>query len=313
MQWSPSCGGHAHTLKFSPGKGGSRTSGFASPARVLKVKSPPRQGAWAGRVVARLVPRGCWSTGFSWGRKVLFPPFGVWRLRCSPLEMGKLQLRGSHSGGRGAGPPKLPWAERTRAPGRLKSSLAGNPLPQQRPERLARGWTEGAETRWAGLRRHLPRLPARSARLPSLRGRGGRGEPSATARAPRRARPAPGSMGPPLCAARPAPRRARSLPRGQVRALWVLRVGTPGGGQEGTGNSWVLKKQGAATPVCRGLGYQDACILRLGEGVHGCLGPGEIGGWVPGHQGLGHLGTWLERLGGGLAPGGGVGEGILNA
>lgn len=78
MQWSPSCGGHAHTLKFSPGKGGSRTSGFASPARVLKVKSPPRQGAWAGRVVARLVPRGCWSTGFSWGRKVLFPPFGVW-------------------------------------------------------------------------------------------------------------------------------------------------------------------------------------------------------------------------------------------
>lgn len=62
-----------------------------------------------------------------------------------------------------------------------------------------------------------------------------------------------------------------------------------------------------------GLGYQDARILRLGAGAHGCLGPGEIGGWVPGHQGLGHLDTWSGRLGGGLATGGGVGEGILHA
>lgn len=40
------------------------------------------------------------------------------------------------------------------------------------------------------------------------------------------------------------------------------------------------------------------------------MDPGDIGGWVPGHRGLGHLDTWLERLGGGLVKGGGRGERI---
>lgn len=83
--------------------------------------------------------------------------------------------------------------------------------------------------------------PAPASAVPaslSLRGRGGRREPSATAIEPG----LPGSMGPPLCAARPAPRRARSLPCYQVTRLWVLRVGDAGGWHEGMGNSWVLQK-----------------------------------------------------------------------
>lgn len=200
-------------------------------------------------MAARLVPRGRWSTGLSWGTKVLVPPDGVWRLRCSPLEMRKLRLRGSFWWGGGT--------PRSCRQGRGLGQRGSSGVPRWEPakaERQARGWPEGAETGWAGLRRHRPRLPARSARLPSLRGRGGRGEPAATTRAPRRARPAPGSMGPPLCAARPALRRARSLPRGQVRALWVLRGGDAGRQAGGILELLGPEETGGRTPVCGGGG-----------------------------------------------------------
>lgn len=142
------------------------------------------------------------------------------------------------AGGEGSAPPGRPGSPRRGSPypGKDRGGGAG-------PARGGGDWVGGAP--------QTPPPPASAVRAsPSLRGRGGRGEPSATARAPRRARPAPGSMGPPLRAARPAPRRARSLPRGQVRALWVLRVGDAGR----------QSRRGQRTPgSCRDRGPELQC------------------------------------------------------
>lgn len=241
------------------------------------------------------------------------PPGGVWRLRGSPVGAGKLRLRGSHSGGKGAGPPKLPWGERTRTPGQLGSPWLGTPYPVKG----RRGW------RWAGPKGR--RLGGRgSADTAPACQRGPRVSKSARPRWARRTerhrtRAPPSPACPGVYGATPLRRPAGPTPRPEPAlrpgkgAVGPACRGRLEAGRRGQGTPGSCRNRGAGTPASWGLGCQDARILRLGEGAHGCLGPGEIGGWVPGHQGLGHLDTWLERLGGGLDPGGRVGEGILNA
>lgn len=133
MRGPPSCGGHAHTLKFSPGKGGSRTPGFASLARVLKAKSPLLHGVWVYGCPP--CPRGCWSSGFSWGTKVLAPPFGVWRLRTrwgSPGSEVLILVGGGRT-------PEAAVGGADSGPGAAPESLAGKPLPQQKAEEAVAG------------------------------------------------------------------------------------------------------------------------------------------------------------------------------
>lgn len=103
--------------------------------------------------------------------------------------------------------------------------------------------------------------------------------------APHRARPAPGSMGPPLCAARPAPRRARSPPCGQVKEA---------GGPEGR-RRLLAGMRGRELLGVGGIGSRNSTVLgaRISEPLY-------PRGWGKGYKdvwfleksgGLGHLDT----------------------
>lgn len=168
-------------------------------------------------MAARLVPRGRWSTGLSWGTKVLVPPDGVWRLRCSPLEMRKLRLRGSFWWG-GWDPPKLSPGERTRTAGQLRSPSLGTRKGREAGAGLARGggdWVGGApqtpppsagavraspksaRPRWARRTcRHNPRAP-QSPACPGVYGATPLRRPAGPTPRPEPApRPGKGAVGP---------------------------------------------------------------------------------------------------------------------
>lgn len=151
-----------------------------------------------------------------------------------------------------------------------------------------RGWSgagpRGRRLDGRGPGRPRPLPPALSPRLQVCEAAVG-AENLAPQPAPHRARPAPGSMGPPLCAARPAPRRARSPPCGQVKEA---------GGPEGR-RRLLAGMRGRELLGVGGIGSRNSTVLgaRISEPLY-------PRGWGKGYKdvwfleksgGLGHLDT----------------------